>query len=99
MVRAFFCCGTRTTRTPADERAAPTGSVDALEELLLLLPHAVRPAAAATSPAPTAARLAPRIPLIPFLPFRSRKDPSCARESYPMRGAVNERGSRAMQYP
>src|SRR3954453_13018852 len=39
-VRAFFCLGPSTTRTPAADSAAPPGPLEALEDLLLLLPQA-----------------------------------------------------------
>src|SRR4051794_11770333 len=59
-VRSSFCLGISTTRTPGDESAAPTGSLDALEPPPPLLPQAVRPMASAVMlPATTVARRTP----------------------------------------
>src|SRR4051794_750314 len=66
IVRSCFCFGTRTTRTPGDESAAPTGSVDALDEPPLLLPQAVRLMATAAR-APPPIRCAARRPPAPGL--------------------------------
>jgi hypothetical protein len=61
---------------PGDDSAAPTGSVDALEELELLLPHAVSPAAIATRPTARVTRDAPLFALmLDSSPLTARKSP------------------------
>jgi hypothetical protein len=85
-----------TTRTPGEESAAPTGSVDELEELLLLLPQAVNPIARAARPLATIiARGTPLLsPVIVAFPPSGRQGRPVARE-LPTPISVDETAARS----